>query len=56
MKKEHPSRSMGRPRPPLPPQVQQVVDAMHPCHNDPLGSWTGLPTDGGEPVRDVDDC
>ncbi len=40
---------------PLPPNVQQVVDAMGPSPADPLGSWTGVPLNGGEPVRDVDD-
>ena len=39
----------------LSPPVKQVVDAMHPSPADPLGSWTGLPLDGEEPVRDVDD-
>lgn len=39
----------------LPPKVQQVVDAMGPSPADPLGSWTGVPVDGGQPVRDVDD-
>lgn len=27
----------------------------HPSHNDPLGSYTGLPIDADVPVQDVDD-
>lgn len=40
---------------PLPPQVQQVVDAMHASGTDPQGSWTGIPEEAETPVQDADD-
>ena len=40
---------------PLPDKVQQLIDAMHPSASDPLGSWTGLPEEDGQPVQDADD-
>ena len=40
---------------PLPPRVQQVVDAAGPSPADPEGSWTGIPWCGEEPQQDADD-
>lgn len=41
----------------LPEIVQQVIDAGHEPDTDPLGSYTGWPTDNPEepPVQDADD-
>lgn len=35
--------------------VSKVVKAFKSDVNDPLGSYTGRPVDGGKPVQDVDD-
>lgn len=42
---------------PLPPAVQQVVDAIHDTNADPLGSYTGTDSTDpeGTPTQDADD-
>ena len=41
----------------LPHMVRLVVEAARPAHNDPLGSYTGVPADEADavPVQDADD-
>lgn len=41
----------------LPRMVREVVQAARPAHNDPLGSYTGVPADDADavPVQDADD-
>lgn len=41
----------------LPRMVREVVEAARPAHNDPLGSYTGVPEEdpNAVPVQDADD-
>ncbi len=35
--------------------LSELIDVWDPKKQDPLGSYTGEPRDGGKPVQDADD-
>ena len=35
--------------------LSELIDVWDPKKQDPLGSYTGEPKDGGKPVQDADD-
>jgi len=49
----HIFRKPRRPGRPIPPPSRQ--DGDKPVQSDVLGSYTGVPSDGGTPVQDADD-
>lgn len=49
---------LGKKKPPIKHDIQKLCDFAHlseETNSDVLGSYTGTPKDGGQPVQDVDD-